>query len=128
MGPILSIEIAQNKAYTALFGVPTQDFFKLIKVTRRFGRHPHAFACGRLTGEGFPLSGRRNCRGDRVSGAPTVQNDVDCADSSPSVRIRCGAWWTESVTRRVVASSTGEVPTAFAGMAKNAEAFIMVSD
>src|SRR6202049_42009 len=25
--PILSIEIAQNKAYTALFGVPTQDFF-----------------------------------------------------------------------------------------------------
>src|SRR6266850_3214174 len=25
--PILSIEIAQNKAYTALFGVSTQDFF-----------------------------------------------------------------------------------------------------
>jgi uncharacterized protein GlcG (DUF336 family) len=29
--PILSIEIAQNKAYTALFGVSTQDFFDLIQ-------------------------------------------------------------------------------------------------
>jgi uncharacterized protein GlcG (DUF336 family) len=29
--PILSIEIAQNKAYTALFGVPTQDFFNFIQ-------------------------------------------------------------------------------------------------
>src|SRR6202171_6744851 len=29
--PILSIEIAQNKAYTALFGVSTQDLFNLIQ-------------------------------------------------------------------------------------------------
>ncbi len=29
--PILSIEIAQNKAYTAPFGVPTQDFFNFIQ-------------------------------------------------------------------------------------------------
>src|SRR6202166_4343077 len=29
--PILSTEIAQNKAYTALFGVSTQDFFNFIK-------------------------------------------------------------------------------------------------
>jgi len=29
--PILSIEIAQNKAYTALFGVPTQDFVNLYR-------------------------------------------------------------------------------------------------
>src|SRR5216684_700624 len=29
--PILCVEIAQNKAYTALFGVPTQDFFNFIK-------------------------------------------------------------------------------------------------
>jgi uncharacterized protein GlcG (DUF336 family) len=28
---ILCIEIAQNKAYTALFGVPTQDFFNFIQ-------------------------------------------------------------------------------------------------
>src|SRR5260221_14368466 len=30
-GPILCIEIAQNKAYTALFGLPTQDFFNFIQ-------------------------------------------------------------------------------------------------
>jgi uncharacterized protein GlcG (DUF336 family) len=29
--PILCIQIAQNKAYTALFGVPTQDFFNFIQ-------------------------------------------------------------------------------------------------
>src|SRR6202030_2161979 len=29
--PILCIEIAQNKAYTALFGVSTQDFFNFIQ-------------------------------------------------------------------------------------------------
>jgi uncharacterized protein GlcG (DUF336 family) len=29
--PILSIEIAQNKAYTALFGVSTQDFFNFFQ-------------------------------------------------------------------------------------------------
>src|SRR5260221_11591083 len=29
--PVLSIEIAQNKAYTALFGVSTQDFFNFIQ-------------------------------------------------------------------------------------------------
>jgi uncharacterized protein GlcG (DUF336 family) len=41
--PILSIEIAQNKAYTALFGVSTQDLFNFIQATRRFWR-----ACPRL--------------------------------------------------------------------------------
>src|SRR3984893_17946854 len=29
--PILCIEMAQNKAYTALFGVSTQDFFNFIQ-------------------------------------------------------------------------------------------------
>ena len=29
--PILSIEIAHNKAYTALFGIPTQEFFNFIQ-------------------------------------------------------------------------------------------------
>ena len=29
--PILCIEMAQNKTYTALFGVSTQDFFDFIK-------------------------------------------------------------------------------------------------
>ena len=29
--PILCIEIAQNKAYTALFGIPTHDLFNFIQ-------------------------------------------------------------------------------------------------
>ena len=33
---IPTIEMAQNKAYTALFGVSTQDFFNFIRETRRF--------------------------------------------------------------------------------------------
>ena len=33
--PILSIQMAQNKAYTALFGVSTQDFFDSAAVPSR---------------------------------------------------------------------------------------------
>src|SRR5438445_9363038 len=50
--PILSIEIAQNKAYTALFGVSTQDFFNFIQ------RDPSLLAgiptLPRVAEEGFP--------------------------------------------------------------------------
>src|SRR5258707_12732189 len=34
--PILCIEIAQSKTYTALFGVSTQEFFDFIQGDRRF--------------------------------------------------------------------------------------------
>jgi hypothetical protein len=42
--PILSIEMAQNKAYTALFGVSTQDFFIahfMFPFGRRLPPHPN---------------------------------------------------------------------------------------
>jgi uncharacterized protein GlcG (DUF336 family) len=55
--PFLSIEIAQNKAYTALFGVSTQDGFPI-----------------KVGGEVVGAIG--------VSGAPTVQHDVDCAKAA----------------------------------------------
>src|ERR1700740_2371900 len=81
--PILSIEIAQNKAYTALFGVPTQDFFNFIQ------RDPSLLA-------GIPTLARVAAYGGGcaikvggevvgaigVSGAPTVQHDVDCAKAA----------------------------------------------
>ncbi len=50
--PIPTIEMAQNKAYTALLGVSTQEFFNFIKGDPSllagvpFGRRPHACACG----------------------------------------------------------------------------------
>jgi uncharacterized protein GlcG (DUF336 family) len=78
--PILCIEMAQNKAYTALFGVSTQDFFDFIQ------RDPSLLA-GRLRvwrrgawGGGFPIKVNGEVVGAiGLSGAPTVQNDVDCA-------------------------------------------------
>jgi uncharacterized protein GlcG (DUF336 family) len=77
---IPTIEIAQNKAYTALFGVPTQDFFNFIQ------GDPSLLAgiptLGRVAawGGGFPIKVDGEIVGAiGVSGAPTVQNDVDCA-------------------------------------------------
>jgi uncharacterized protein GlcG (DUF336 family) len=44
--PIPTTEMAQNKAYTALLGVSTQDFFNFIGRPVAFSWHPHACAYG----------------------------------------------------------------------------------
>ena len=47
--PILCIEMAQNKAYTALLGVSTQDFFDFIQRDPSLLAGIHTlFACGGL--------------------------------------------------------------------------------
>jgi len=62
--PIPTIEIAQNKAYTALFGVSTQDSFNFIQATRPFWPASPCFRVSRLGVEASPsrstekLSGR----------------------------------------------------------------------
>src|SRR5258708_3399144 len=53
--PILCIEIAQNKAYTALFGVSTQDFSTLSRATRRCWPEFPRLRVWRHGVEGFPL-------------------------------------------------------------------------
>ena len=53
--PILSIEMAQNKAYTALFGVSTQDFFDFTNATRRFWPAFPRLPVWRRREEGFRL-------------------------------------------------------------------------
>ncbi len=78
--PILSIEIAQNKAYTALFGVSTQEFFNFIQGDPSLLAGIPTLARVAAWGGGFPI----NVDGEIVgaiglSGAPTVQNDIDCA-------------------------------------------------
>jgi uncharacterized protein GlcG (DUF336 family) len=78
--PILSIEMAQNKAYTALFGVSTQDFFNFIQGDPSLLAGIPTLARVAAWGGGFPIK----VNGEVVeaiglSGAPTVQNDVDCA-------------------------------------------------
>jgi uncharacterized protein GlcG (DUF336 family) len=72
--PIPTIEMAQNKAYTALFGVPTQDAFNLIKGDPSLLAGIPAHSRIAAWGGGFPIKvngelvgaigvrGRRRCR------------------------------------------------------------------
>src|SRR5258706_12851520 len=78
--PILCIEIAQNKAYTALFGVPTQDFFDFIQGDPSLLAGIPTLSRVAAYGGGFPIKVKGEIVGGiRLSAAPTVQNDVDCA-------------------------------------------------
>jgi uncharacterized protein GlcG (DUF336 family) len=53
--PILCIEMALNKAYTALFGVSTQDFFNFIQRDPSLLAGTPRFRVWRLGEEGFQL-------------------------------------------------------------------------
>jgi uncharacterized protein GlcG (DUF336 family) len=78
--PILSIEMAQNKAYTALFGFSTQDFFNSIKGDPSLLAGIPTLSRVAAWGGGFPIKVNGEIVGAiGLSGAPTVQNDVDCA-------------------------------------------------
>ena len=78
--PILCIEMAQNKTYTALFGVSTQDFFNFIQSDPSLLAGIPTLARVAAYGGGFPIKVDGEIVGAiGVSGAPTVQNDVDCA-------------------------------------------------
>ena len=78
--PIPTIEMAQNKAYTALLGVSTQDFFNFIQGDPSLLAGIPALARMAAWGGGFPIKVNGEVVGAiGVSGAPTVQNDVDCA-------------------------------------------------
>src|SRR5438270_9051089 len=81
MGPRSpTIEMAQNKAYTALFGVSTQDFFDFIKGDPSLLAGIPTLARVAAYGGGFPIKVDGEIVGAiGVSGAPAVQNDVDCA-------------------------------------------------
>ena len=78
--PIPSIEIAQNKAYTALFGVSTEEFFNFIQGDPSLLAGIPTLARVAAWGGGFPIKVNGEVVGAiGVSGAPAVQNDVDCA-------------------------------------------------
>ena len=77
---IPTIEIAQNKAYTALFGVSTQEFFNFIQSDPSLLAGIPTLARMAAWGGGFPIKVNGEVVGAiGVSGAPAVQNDVDCA-------------------------------------------------
>jgi uncharacterized protein GlcG (DUF336 family) len=78
--PIPTIEMAQNKAYTALLGVSTQDFFNFIRSDPSLLAGIPTLARMAAWGGGFPIKVNGEIVGAiGVSGAPTVENDVDCA-------------------------------------------------
>jgi uncharacterized protein GlcG (DUF336 family) len=80
---IPTIEIAQNKAYTALFGVSTQDFFNRIQGDPSLLAGVPALPRMAAWGGGFPIKVNGELVGAiGVSGAPKVQNDIDCASAA----------------------------------------------
>src|SRR5438309_10207348 len=80
---IPTIEIAQNKAYTALFGVSTQDFFNFIQGDPSLLAGLPTLARVAAWGGRVPIKVDGEIVGAMgVSGAPVVQNDVDCASAA----------------------------------------------
>jgi uncharacterized protein GlcG (DUF336 family) len=83
---IPTIEMAQNKAYTALLGVSTQDFFNFIQGDPSLLAGIPTLARMAAWGGGFPIEVDGEIVGAvGVSGAPTVENDVDCARAALAV-------------------------------------------
>jgi uncharacterized protein GlcG (DUF336 family) len=81
--PIPSIEIAQNKAYTALFGVSTEEFFNFIQGDPSLLAGIPTLARVAAWGGGFPVKVNGEVVGAiGLSGAPAVQNDIDCAKAA----------------------------------------------
>jgi uncharacterized protein GlcG (DUF336 family) len=81
--PILAIGIAQNKAYTALLGVSTQDLFNFIQSDPSLLAGMPTIPRLAAWGGGFPIKASGEVVGAiGVSGAPVVQNDVDCASAA----------------------------------------------
>jgi uncharacterized protein GlcG (DUF336 family)/predicted SnoaL-like aldol condensation-catalyzing enzyme len=77
---IPTIEIAQSKAYTALFGVSTQDLFNFIQGDPSLLAGIPTLPRVAAWGGGFPIKVDDEIVGAiGVSGAPKVENDVDCA-------------------------------------------------
>jgi uncharacterized protein GlcG (DUF336 family) len=75
-----TIEIAQKKAYTALFGVSTKDFFNFIQGDPSLLAGIPTLSRVAAWGGGFPIKVNGEVVGAiGLSGAPTVQNDIDCA-------------------------------------------------
>src|SRR6266404_2479672 len=94
--PIPTTEMAQNKAYTALFGVSTGVFQLYPRRPVAFGRHPHACAYGRVGWWVSDPGEWRSCRGDRAERGAHGAERRRLRESSLSARVRyggCGLNW-----------------------------------
>jgi len=81
--PLPTIEMAQNKAYTALLGVSMQDFFNVIQSDPSLLAGIPTLSRIAAWGGGFPIKVDGELVGAiGVSEAPTVENDIDCASAA----------------------------------------------
>jgi uncharacterized protein GlcG (DUF336 family) len=81
--PLPTIEMALNKAYTALFGISTQEFFNFIKSDPSLLAGIPTLSRLAAWGGGFPIKVDGEMVGAiGLSGAPAVQNDIDCAKAA----------------------------------------------
>jgi uncharacterized protein GlcG (DUF336 family) len=83
--PILSIEIAQHKAYTALFGFATQDFFEYIQADPSLLAGIPQLARVAAYGGGLPIKVDGVIVGAIGVSGGTVGNDIDCAEAGLAV-------------------------------------------
>src|SRR2546428_10473335 len=89
---IPTIEIAQKKAYTALFGVSTQDVFDFIKGDPSLLAGIPTLARVAAWGGGFPIKvNRRSYRRDRAKRGAHGAERRRLRKGCLSRRIRCGA-------------------------------------
>jgi uncharacterized protein GlcG (DUF336 family) len=81
--PIPTIEMAQNKAYTALLGVSTRDFFNAIQSDPSLVAGIPTLSRIAAWAGGFPIKVNGELVGAiGVSGAPTVESDEACANAA----------------------------------------------
>lgn len=80
--PVVSIGVAQNKAYTALLGLPSDEFYRTVK-------HDPAVLAGILHtprisafGGGLPIWVDGALVGAVGVGGGTVDQDIDCAKAA----------------------------------------------
>jgi uncharacterized protein GlcG (DUF336 family) len=80
--PLISIEVAQNKAYTALLGAPSQDFFNRIKENPALlAGVPHIPRIVTFGG-GLPIRIDAVVAGGIGVSGGSVEQDIECAQAA----------------------------------------------
>ncbi len=79
--PLVSIEVAQNKAYTALFGMPSHEFYNFIKDDPALlAGVPHIPRIA-IFGGGLPIRIEGAVVGGIGVSGGTVEQDIACAQA-----------------------------------------------
>jgi uncharacterized protein GlcG (DUF336 family) len=79
--PLLGIEGCQRKAYTALFGVGTAEFFNAIKNDPSLVAGLPHFSRATTVGGGLPIIVDGEIIGGIGVGGGTVEQDIECAQA-----------------------------------------------